>query len=42
MRNLGNIWLGMSRVKSFLGAKADDDLSYLEFITIVKDRINER
>jgi hypothetical protein len=39
---MGNIWLGMQRIKTFLGAKADDDLSYQEFITIVKDRINER
>jgi hypothetical protein len=42
MRNMGNVWLGMHRTKLFLGARADDDLSYYEFIGIVKDRINER
>ena len=42
MRNMGNVWLGLARVKSFLGARADDDLSYDEFISIVKDRIAQR
>ena len=39
---MGNVWLGMARVKSFLGAKADDEISYDDFIGIVKDRIHER
>jgi len=42
MRNMGKIWLGLKRIKVFLGSKADDDLSYNEFISIVKDRIAER
>ena len=42
MRNMGDVWLGIQRVKLFLGAKGDDDLSYQEFIAIVQDRIYER
>lgn len=42
MRNMGNVWLGLARVKSFLGARADEDLSYEEFISIVKNRIAQR
>jgi len=42
MRNMGNVWLSIARVKCFLGSRADEDLSYEGFISIVKNRIAER
>ena len=39
---MGNVFVGLKRIKVFLGEQADDDLSYEDFIYIVKQRVAGR